>query len=536
MNSILEFDRHPSYVYVLIQDSEADSEEGEQETTSVLSGKSVENASAMGPDVRHSTWPFLMTVPLDDAVRHASVRLLSTWDAGAEDKDDVVTGVHYGFVPKAKRCSDVHLLLNDTTDVEAYLEIGSLGVVRQYEQSGSNIADDQSFGWATGLTAHSVYRDLSRLVQTHWSVLGGGPRGRGISVDVGGISPAKMADFIVHTHEYNERWLGTFADQLHRRLPSVSLTKILRVWNLRNQEAADGFGVSSEMLEEWIKDGVPSHGVKRLSDLSAATDVLLHYLKPDRIPAVVRKPIGRLDGKSPHGFVFRRRIGANTARVSAVCFGLRMCMGRDFEYRRLSDKCTWWRVADPIWKDPLNPMYSKKTGGRWNPPNGFPTLYLNGDRQTARCNVGSFIGDGPYEPEDLRDEAAPILIGCELPRNQVVGDAVTNSGVRAAGLPDTYPLDAEGSVVKREVCQDIGTQIKAEGKRGVHARCAKSSNRGDLELAWFPASSRSGAREVSETSVFHVVLGSLIQSVHPAARSALECGRLSSAIRSEHIW
>ena len=173
-------------------------------------------------------------------------------------------------------------------------------------------------------------------------------------------------------------------------------------------------------------------------------------------------------------------------------------MNEELEYQRLPDKHTWWRVADPVWKDPLNSMYSKKTGGRWNRPDGFPTLYLNGDKQTARCNVGAFIGEAPYEPEDLREESAPILIGCQLPRNQDVCDVFTDAGVRVAGLPDTYPLDAEGSIVEHEVCQDIGTQVKSEKKRGVHARCAKSSNRGDLELAWFPASSRSKAQEMQK--------------------------------------
>ena len=298
VNSVLEFNRHPSCVYVLIPDSEADSEEGEKEHDSVLSGWAVENASGMGPEVRHTVWPFLMIGPLDDAVRHASIRLLSTWDVGAEEKEGVITRVDYGFVPKTKRCADVHLLLNETTVVEQYWGTGSLGVVGQYEQSGSNIADDKNFGRARNLTSHSVYRDVLGLVHAKWSAVESGTRGKGISVDVGGISPAKMADFIVHTHEYNERWLGTFADQLHKRLPSVSLTKVLRVWNLADQEAADGFDVSCKTLETWMKEGVPSDRLEHLSDLAAATDVLLHYLKVERISAVVRKPIGRLGGKS----------------------------------------------------------------------------------------------------------------------------------------------------------------------------------------------------------------------------------------------
>lgn len=171
-------------------------------------------------------------------------------------------------------------------------------------------------------------------------------------------------------------------------------------------------------------------------------------------------------------------------------------MGRELEYEKLPDRRTWWRVADPVWRDPLNPMYSKKKGGRWNGPGDCPTLYLNDDKQTARCNVGTFIDEEPYEPEDLRDDTAPILIGCRLPTRQIVCDVYTDAGVRAASLPSTYPLDAEGAIVKHDVCRDIGKQVKAERKRGIHTRCAKSSSPEDLELAWFPASSGSKAQEV----------------------------------------
>lgn len=171
-------------------------------------------------------------------------------------------------------------------------------------------------------------------------------------------------------------------------------------------------------------------------------------------------------------------------------------MARKLRYRPLPKDRTWWRVAEVHWKDPLSPAFSRESGGRWNPPGAFATLYLNADRQTARCNVRTFIERRPYEPEDLRDEAAPILVGCQLPREQVVCDVHTKAGLLAAGLPTTYPLDAGGYVVDHSTCQDIGEQVKSERKRGVHTRCAKSSNPGDLELAWFPASARSVAREV----------------------------------------
>ena len=43
----------------------------------------------------------------------------------------------------------------------------------------------------------------------------------------------------------------------------------------------------------------------------------------------------------------------------------------------LSDGHEWLRIADPGWRDPLDPTFAQRFGGRWNPPDSFPTLYFN---------------------------------------------------------------------------------------------------------------------------------------------------------------
>ena len=123
-------------------------------------------------------------------------------------------------------------------------------------------------------------------------------------------------------------------------------------------------------------------------------------------------------------------------------------------------------------------------------------LHLNEDVATARVNLRAFIAEWPYEPEDLRDDTGPILVCCSLPRRQVVCDLYTADGVRAAGLPDTYPLEKDGSLVPHARCWPIGARAKALGLRGVRARSAQSRNGPGRELAWFPASARSVARWV----------------------------------------
>ena len=163
----------------------------------------------------------------------------------------------------------------------------------------------------------------------------------------------------------------------------------------------------------------------------------------------------------------------------------------------LRERHVWWRVADRTWTDPLDASFAGRRGGRWNPPESFPVLYLNEDRMTARLNLLAFIADWPYEPEDLRDDAGPVLVGCTLPSRQTVCDAHTDAGIRAAGLPPTYPLDEAGRVVPHARCRPIGVQARAASLRGVHARSARSRDGAGRELAWFPASVRSVARQVA---------------------------------------
>lgn len=154
----------------------------------------------------------------------------------------------------------------------------------------------------------------------------------------------------------------------------------------------------------------------------------------------------------------------------------------------------WYRIAEVDWNDPLDPSFAAVVGGRWNPPGSHPTLYLNEDRITARLNLRAFIDGWPYDPEDLIDDTGPVLVHATLPARQRVADAHSRRGVAAIGLPSTYPLDAEGTLVEHAVCQPIGLEAKRAGLRGVRARSARAPEGGGRELAWFPATRGSRAR------------------------------------------
>lgn len=151
----------------------------------------------------------------------------------------------------------------------------------------------------------------------------------------------------------------------------------------------------------------------------------------------------------------------------------------------------WLRVADASWEDPLDPSWAMRLGGRWNPPATFPVLYLNEDLDTARAQIAELLARSPVNPEDLRDDAPFVLVLVVLPTRQRVADALSDEGLRALGLPSTYPLDRNRRTVARSVCQPIGLVVHETGLRGVWYRSAKVPDAGAHELAWFPADARS---------------------------------------------
>jgi hypothetical protein len=139
------------------------------------------------------------------------------------------------------------------------------------------------------------------------------------------------------------------------------------------------------------------------------------------------------------------------------------------------------RVADPDWDDPLDGRYAAERGGRWNPPESFPVIYLCRSVEVARANVYRRLEGQPYGPEDLRPEAGPMLVRTRVPEDRYL-NLVTDAGCRAAGLPKTYPRDSRRRLISRSRCQPIGLAAWEAGLPGVAARSALVSGE---ELAYF---------------------------------------------------
>ncbi len=165
----------------------------------------------------------------------------------------------------------------------------------------------------------------------------------------------------------------------------------------------------------------------------------------------------------------------------------------------LPDEHRWLRVADAGWDDPLDPSFAQRHGGRWNPPESFPALYLNEDLTTARAQITHMLDGWPLDAEDL--DAPYVLVTVSLPRGQIAADAVTDEGLAVLGFPATYPMSA-GVLVSHDECRPIGAAVKLVGLRGVHARSAATPDGSGRELAWFPARRSSKARRVASDRPF----------------------------------
>jgi RES domain len=154
-------------------------------------------------------------------------------------------------------------------------------------------------------------------------------------------------------------------------------------------------------------------------------------------------------------------------------------------FRHVTRSGRFVRVADPAWRQPLDPSYAAGRGGRWNPPESFPVLYLCASPAVARDVVlGRFAGL-PYGLLDLRSDRRPVLIETDVPSHRAL-DVVSDAGCRAASLPVTYPYDARGRKVGWRRTQPIGTTAWDQGERSIACRSAAVPRGGDgEELAWF---------------------------------------------------
>jgi transcriptional regulator with XRE-family HTH domain len=92
-------------------------------------------------------------------------------------------------------------------------------------------------------------------------------------------------------------WLDAFLERLTTLRRSRGLADVLDTWGLSQAEFAELVGVSRQAVGKWLTR-LPSEREVMVADLAAATDVLVHYVRRERIPAVVRRSAPGLGDRS----------------------------------------------------------------------------------------------------------------------------------------------------------------------------------------------------------------------------------------------
>lgn len=92
--------------------------------------------------------------------------------------------------------------------------------------------------------------------------------------------------------------LRQIVDRLDAELATAPLNRCARLWNVSTAQIGVMFGVSRQAAAKWMVDGPPAARSDQVALLDQATDLLDRWVKRERIPAVVRRPVDVLDGRS----------------------------------------------------------------------------------------------------------------------------------------------------------------------------------------------------------------------------------------------
>ena len=92
--------------------------------------------------------------------------------------------------------------------------------------------------------------------------------------------------------------LRQLIDRLDHQLNASPLQRTVRLWDISATQLGKMFGISRQAASKWLAEGAPAARRDQVAVLGQATDLLDQWVKRERIPAVVRRPVDALGGRT----------------------------------------------------------------------------------------------------------------------------------------------------------------------------------------------------------------------------------------------
>lgn len=92
--------------------------------------------------------------------------------------------------------------------------------------------------------------------------------------------------------------LRELIDRLDHQLNASPLQRTVRLWDISATQLGRMFDISRQAASKWLADGAPAARRDQVALLGQTTDLLDQWVKRERIPAVVRRPVDALDGRT----------------------------------------------------------------------------------------------------------------------------------------------------------------------------------------------------------------------------------------------
>ncbi len=87
-------------------------------------------------------------------------------------------------------------------------------------------------------------------------------------------------------------------DRLDQQLNASPLQRTVRLWDISATQLGRMFGISRQAASKWLSEGAPAARRDQVAVLGQATDLLDQWVKREHIPAVVRRPVDALGGRT----------------------------------------------------------------------------------------------------------------------------------------------------------------------------------------------------------------------------------------------